>query len=505
MAPVGAVLRASRSPAASQSPAASRSPIAGGLLGAGRGLLGRGPVLGRVFEEAAKTAGQHLVHGSVVVVSLDGGHLEAPVVAALRQAVLEHDHRADVVSALDMAHVVALDAQRGLLQPERLLELLEGDRPARQVRRPPQPVPLQLVLGVLAGCGYELAFASSLRDPHRDPAVAQSRQPRLVGGHVLGQLGDEDLPGDADRRLGIVLLEHPSDQLGQRQGLDLLHDEAVAAHHPPAPHVQHLDGGRELVLGEGEGVEVLRCVGDHLLALDGEADRGQPVAKARRPLELELRRRLAHLGLQPVDDRLGVTVEERHQLRHEPAVLLGLDGAHARARAALDVVEQAGPAEQLVAPQLGVRARPDREGTQEQVERLSDRVGVRIGAEIAGVLAPGAPHHRRLRPLVADGDRQIGIALVVDEADVETGPVRLDQVVLEHDGLDVAADDDPLDRGRPLHHLSCARVQVNGVLEIAREPAAQGHRLADVDDPPRRVLELVRARGVGNRCRSFEH
>ena len=82
---------------------------------------------------------------------------------------------------------------------------------------------------------------------------------------------------------------------------------------------------------------------------------------------------------------------------------------------------------------------------------------------------------------------------------LKRGPVRLDQVVLEHDRLDVAADDDPFDRGRPFHHLGGARVQVYRVLEVAREAASKRHRLADVDDPAGRVPELVRAGGVGNR------
>ena len=158
-----------------------------------------------------------------------------------------------------------------------------------------------------------------------------------------------------------------------------------------------------------------------------------------------------------------------------------------------------------MAAELGVRAGPDRERAQQQVERLADGVGVRVGAEVAGVLAPCPAHDRRPRPLVTDGDGEVGVALVVDEADVEPGPVRLDQVVLEHDRLDVARDDDPLDRGGPLDHLGGAGVQVDRVLEVVREPAAQRSRLADVDDPARRVLELVRAGGVGDRLRAFEH
>ena len=56
--------------------------------------------------------------------------LEPPVVGVLRQAVLHHHHRADEVGALDVAHVVALDAQRRLGQAERVLQLVQRAGPA---------------------------------------------------------------------------------------------------------------------------------------------------------------------------------------------------------------------------------------------------------------------------------------------------------------------------------------------------------------------------------------
>jgi hypothetical protein len=115
--------------------------------------------------------------------------------------------------------------------------------------------------------------------------------------------------------------------------------------------------------------------------------------------------------------------------------------------------EQAGPPEPLVVAELVVRAGADREGAQQQVEGLADRVGVAVGAEVADALALGAAHHHGPGPLVAHGDRQERIALVVDEPDVEAGPVLLDEVVLEHQRLDVVADLDPLDGLGGAHHL----------------------------------------------------
>ena len=56
---------------------------------------------------------------------------------------------------------------------------------------------------------------------------------------------------------------------------------------PPPPHVEHLDARLELVLGEPDDVDVLVAVGDHRLAFDRPAHRGQAVAEAGRLLELQ--------------------------------------------------------------------------------------------------------------------------------------------------------------------------------------------------------------------------
>ena len=86
------------------------------------------------------------------------------------QAVLHHHHRADVVGALDVAHVVALDAQRGLGQAEGVLQLVERPGPAVVVGRPPQPVAGELLLGVAGDGLLQRALVAPLRHPDRDRA-----------------------------------------------------------------------------------------------------------------------------------------------------------------------------------------------------------------------------------------------------------------------------------------------------------------------------------------------
>ena len=151
--------------------------------------------------------------------------------------------------------------------------------------------------------------------------------------------------------------------------------------------------------------------------------------------------------------------------------------------------------------ELARAARADREAAQQQIERVADRVGVRVRPEVAGALALAAAHHQRPRELLVERDRQERIALVVAQADVEARPVLLDEAVLEHQRLDLVAHLDPLHRLRRGDHLRRARVHVARILEVVGQPLAQARRLADVDHPTERVLELVRARACRESCR----
>ena len=132
---------------------------------------------------------------------------EAAVLAAARPAVLEDDHAADGVRALDGADVVALDAQRRRGKAERVGQLLQGRqrlalrRPASGPARGPASRPRCARRAPAAGgrsprCGT----ASSTRPPRR---VREERR-QLVG---LGRL---DRHQDARRHRsgrGVVLLD----------------------------------------------------------------------------------------------------------------------------------------------------------------------------------------------------------------------------------------------------------------------------------------------------------
>ena len=162
------------------------------------------------------------------------------------------------------------------------------------------------------------------------------------------------------------------------------------------------------------------------------------------------------------------------------------------------MAEQARPTDAVVVGELVVRARADRKRAQQEVERLPDGVGVAVGAEVADALALLAAHDHGPGPLVVEGDGEEGVALVVPQADIEAGLVPLDEAVLEHEGLDVVADLDPLDALGRSHHLGRPRRQQGRVPEVVGKPRPQRQGLAHVDDASVPVLELVGPGSVGD-------
>ncbi len=342
--------------------------------------------------------------------------------------------------------------------------------------------------------------------PH--PRTTGLAEPLLIEIDVGRNLGDENLGGHPHGGLLVVqLLENPIHEIGAAERHDLVEDESAATHDPPATNEEDLDRRLEIVVGQPDHVDVVSARADHLLFLDGPPHAVQPVAVTGGELELVSGSRVRHARLQIFDDTVGVPFQEPDEVGDEALIVRVADLSHARTRALLDVEQQARSPLLLVPRQLGVRTRADGECSQEEVEGLADGVGVAEGPEVANLLATTAPHDHGAWPLVADGDGEERVALVVDQTHVETRPVGLDEAVLQHQRLDLVGDLDPLETVGGRHHLGGTRVQRRGVGEVVGDAGTEALGLSDVDHPTLGVLELIAAGRVGNRStgRSRHH
>ena len=130
---------------------------------------------------------------------------------------------------------------------------------------------MQGVLGVVPDGGHQrrLVAAPGHADIHF--RAAQPAEPLREFGGVARLGRNQDLPGQpalAPGFLAVDLLEQVLHEVRGGGVLDFFHDPAALAADPSAADVEHLDGGFEFVLVQGEdvGVGVLRQ--DHGVAFE---------------------------------------------------------------------------------------------------------------------------------------------------------------------------------------------------------------------------------------------
>ena len=432
-------------------------------------------------QVAPEPAGDHLVDGGDVVGAIVAADAEPAVLALARQAVLEHDHGGHDVRTLQVGHVIALDPQRRVVQAEGFLNLVQGAAPGGQVAGPPGLVQRQRPPGVALDRVQQRLLVTAPRHPKVDGAVAADGQPFRDRLRLGRQHGHQDLAGDAaagavggagatvgrvHRRLPVHLAEEVLDQFAGRHVLDLFQHPAALAAHPAVADVEDLHGRFELVLGQGDDVAVGPVPQHDGLLFQRPLQRAQVVAEPRGALVLLGRGGLPHLCLDPADEPHGLPGHEVAEILGQLAVLGRAHPLHARGRAFADIAEQAGPADLPGPLEHPGRAGPDREHPEQGVHRVPDRPRVRVGPEVPGALALGSPHHHDPGVLLAHGDREVRVALVVPVLDVVPGIEFLDPGVLELEGLHLGADDGPVDRGRRRQHGLSPRVQAGEVREV---------------------------------------
>jgi hypothetical protein len=184
-----------------------------------------------------------------------------------------------------------------------------------------------------------------------------------------------------------VTLQESSDELIGIEVLYLVDDEAFPSGHPPAPDEEDLERGLQLVLRETDHIHLDLLRRHHLLLLDRFANVVQLVAVLRSNLVLLTGGCVLHRLLEASDHRSRVPVEEIAQLHDDLSVVIGLDRLHARSGAPLDMEQQT----RLPAPPGAVedplRAGPDGEGSEQEVQRVPDRVSVGERAVVADALS----------------------------------------------------------------------------------------------------------------------
>ena len=229
--------------------------------------------------------------------------------------------------------------------------------------------------------------------------------------------------------------------------LDPLDHPAALAPDPATAHVEDLDRRLELVLGQREDVRVGRV-----------AENDGVRASARSSAPMSSRSRAAR---SKSSSAAAVRISRSSALTKRSVLpAMKSQKSSASARCSSSLTRSTHGAEHLPISRAGTAGRSGgaledartagahREDPQQQVDRLADRPGVRVGPEVAGALALGAAHHLDPGELLAHRDREVRVGLVVAVLDVEPGIELLDPGVLQLERLDLGGHDRPLDAAR---------------------------------------------------------
>ena len=203
------------------------------------------------------------------------------------------------------------------------------------------------------------------------------------------------------------------------------------------------------------------------------------------PLELLLLGRLLHHLADSFAGRPVAAPEEVGGVPHLAGVGLVVHLTDAGGGAEPDMEVEAGPVGELLAV-------PDAKEGADQPHRLLD-LHVGEGAEVAGAVVPqsaddGDPG------IGLVGELEVGVALVIGEADVEGCPVELDEAGLQDQGLPLVGGDDvvqPPGRAEESGHHVLPEPALMGGGKVAAHPLPQAHGLAHVEHLALTVLEEI--------------
>ena len=240
---------------------------------------------------------------------------------------------------------------------------------------------------------------------------------------------------------------------------------------------EHLDAELPRLVSDREHVRFGdRARIDALLALN-RGERADAVAKPGRAFEVERRGGLVHGMAKAALDRAAAAGKEIARFRHQVRIVAERDFPGAWRRAALDLVQQAGPRS------IGVKT--VRAGAQEKrplkgVQGAKYRAGARKRAEIVAGQAAGAAMLDEPRGWVCGANQDIGEALVVAQRDVVARLELLDEISLEEQRLGVRCGGDEHHRaGLRDHARDAARLALGR--HIGGDALLDRARLADIE------------------------
>jgi hypothetical protein len=243
-------------------------------------------------------------------------------------------------------------------------------------------VSTQLLSGVAFGHFDQSPTSSPLWDSNHHRGTTVLAKPRFDGLEVIRldrRTHDARYIGG---RVSIEVSQDSACQGARLEWLDEVGDRTVLSDDPTVANVQHHDCNLEVISARSDHVEVVAIAEDELLGLGGFFHSGDAVSESSGSFVVLGLRRTTHLDFQISDHRRRLTTKEAEEPFKVLGVLLGVNGADTRPRAALDVKEEAWSPRTLMAFQLGVGAGANRKRWKKKINGAPEGANVSEWSEI---------------------------------------------------------------------------------------------------------------------------
>ena len=295
------------------------------------------------------------------------------------------------------------------------------------------------------------------------------------------------------RRARIELLDEVQQNLRLCAVLGPGHDEMLPPDQLAATYKKDLHHRVVFIPRQSDDVLILPVAVRNLLLLGHLLHAVVQIPVTDRILKFQIFRRLLHLLLQAVQDRGKISIQEIQRLLHLCTVFflrnITLAGRHALA----NMIIQTGPLQPDVPRQNPVT------GSQliQLIDQLNGILHRKRGGkrpEIPGFILfhlPGKKHPGKILP---HGYLNIRIGFVILQHGVVLRIMLLDQVVFQHQRLQLRVGHNILEAGDLCHHFFDFRAFVRAFPEIGTHPVSQTDRLAYINNGVVLIMHDVNSR-----------
>ena len=265
-------------------------------------------------EIVPKAAGQHLPHGSVIVLIVHIFELKALVIALFRLAVRKNHHGGNDVRARNVGNVVCLQAAR---------RFGKAKHRAEQRQRSADPFgggggAFGFLAGILVRKLDQLAAVSALWGKNADLPIQLFQQELRKQLRVVDRARKQD-PLRCRAAPQVILLQKRRDRLALVLGK--IQKLVVLVHQVATDKMQHRKAGLCLRRVPADHVGIRHRRGGDELALGQQLDCINAVAKLRSLFKFQPLRCLLHLCPKRAGQLLVLSLQERNTLVDQPSIL----------------------------------------------------------------------------------------------------------------------------------------------------------------------------------------